>query len=573
MKKFLLITLLFTLVFTNVNCGGGVGSSNTSGKTMVHINIGNVSRITSAEKSLSKTTSSVPSHIVSIRFTITAPDIPTITEEVSVAGKESISVKFEILNGTNRNILIEALDVSGRVKYRKETFVNLDGSDVNIIIEMEPTDLIAPVFSGLSDINSITETSLTLSWEPGDDDVTTQENIQYLIYRSTTPGEENFASPGYTTASGATSFNVTGLNPAATYYFVVRAKDETGNIDSNVIEMSATTLTPPDTTAPGFDGVSSVAAASSTALNLSWSAAEDNITTPSDIVYNIYMSTSSGGENLATPSATTGAGVTSYSVTGLSPDTTYYFIVRAKDEVGNIDSNSVERSGTTLSPPDTTDPDFGGLKSVTAVSATALNLSWNPAVDNVTASSKIVYNIYRAVRSGEENFAAPGYTTASGATSYSVTGLSPGTTYYFIVRAKDEAGNIDDNIIEKSGTTQSGIDLSVSTSYTNPCAPTSSCPQFEITVYNTGNLDATSVQVYYIYEYCIKSCSLSCDPRTVSLVAANDSAVVTDLSIPDTANYYVIVDPDNLIKEINETNNEKCSGTTCEVPPTFDICF
>ena len=573
MKKFLLITLLITLVFTNVNCGGGVGSSNTSGKTMVHINIGNVSRITSAEKSLSKTTSSVPSHIVSIRFTITAPDIPTITEEVSVAGKESISVKFEILNGTNRNILIEALDVSGRVKYRKETFVNLDGSDVNIIIEMEPTDLIAPVFSGLSDINSITETSLTLSWEPGDDDVTTQENIQYLIYRSTTPGGENFASPGYTTASGATSFNVTGLNPAATYYFVVRAKDETGNIDSNVIEMSATTLTPPDTTAPGFDGVSSVAAASSTALNLSWSAAEDNITTPSDIVYNIYMSTSSGGENLATPSATTGAGVTSYSVTGLSPDTTYYFIVRAKDEAGNIDSNSEERSGTTLSPPDTTDPDFGGLKSVTAVSATALNLSWDPAVDNVSASSNIVYNIYRAVRSGEENLAAPGYTTVSGATSYRVTGLSPGTTYYFIVRAKDEAGNIDDHINEKSGTTQSGIDLSVSTSYTNPCAPTSSCPQFEITVYNTGNLDATSVQVYYIYEYCIKSCSLSCDPRTVSLVAANDSAVVTDLSIPDTANYYVIVDPENLIKEINETNNDKCSGTTCEVPPTFDICF
>src|SRR3972149_6080085 len=419
MKKFILITLLTTLLFTNVNCGGGVESSNTSGKTMVSINIGKAG---STAERLSK---SIPSHIASIRFTITAPDIPTITEEVSVAGKESISVKFEILNGKSRNFLIEALDVSGRVIYRKETFKDLDGTEVLLTIEMEPTDLIAPVFSGLSDINSITETSLTLSWEPGDDDVTMQENIQYLIYRSTTPGGENFASPGYTTASGATSFNVTGLNPSSTYYFIVRAKDETGNIDSNLIEMSATTLTPPDTTAPGFDGVSSVAAVSSTVLNLSWSAAEDNITTSSNIVYNIYMSTTPGGENLAIPSATTGAGATSYSVTGLSPDTTYYFIVRAKDEVGNIDSNSVERSGTTLSPPDTTAPDFGGVTSVTAVSATALNLSWNPAVDNVTASSKIVYNIYRAVRSGEENFAAPGYTTASGTTSYSVTGLSP----------------------------------------------------------------------------------------------------------------------------------------------------
>ena len=572
MKKLLLITLLITLLFTNVNCGGGFGSSNTSGKTMVHINIGNVSRITSSEKSLSKTTLSVPSHIVSIRFTITAPDITTIIEEVSVAGKESISVKFEILNGTNRRFLIEALDISGNVLYRHTTFENLIGEDIHLNIEMEPTDKKPPEFKGLTDIKSIETTSLTLSWEPAIDDVTTQDKIQYLIYRSNTPEGEDFASPDYTT-TGETFFDVTGLNPATTYYFVVRSKDETGNIDKNSDWKIATTLIPPDTTAPVFDGVASVTAVSTTELNLSWSpAAVDDRTASPNIIYYIYMSTTPGGKDPESPNFETVPGATSYSVTGLSPDTTYFFIVRAKDEAGNIDPNSIERSATTLSPLDTTAPDFGGLVSVAAVSTTSLYLSWNAAVDTVTASSNIVYNIYRATKSGGENLAVPGYTTASGATSYSVTGLSPGTTYYYIVRAKDEAGNIDDNIVEKSGTTQSGIDLKVSTNVTNPCAPLELCPELEVTVSNTGNINASSVKVYYIYEYCIElSCYPICgDVRTIDLVAAYDS--VLDLYSYYTTHYFVIVDPLDDIPEINESNNEKCSDTTCFFSPDPDIC-
>src|SRR3989304_7063608 len=140
MKKFILITLLTTLLFTNVNCGGGVESSNTSGKTMVSINIGKAGSTASTGERLSK---SIPSHIASIRFTITAPDIVTIIRIVPVAGRESISETFEIPNGKNRNFLIEALDGSGLVIYKNhETFKDLIGSEVHLTIEMEPTDLL-----------------------------------------------------------------------------------------------------------------------------------------------------------------------------------------------------------------------------------------------------------------------------------------------------------------------------------------------------------------------------------------------------------------------------------------------
>ncbi|MCC6544574.1 MAG: fibronectin type III domain-containing protein [Nitrospirae bacterium] len=463
MKKLLLITLLLSLIFTNVNCGGGVGSSNSSEKTQVNINIGKASSTDTEKEKLSKVTSTIPANIASIRFTITAPDIATIERVVSVAGKESISETFEILNGTNRRFLIEALDVSGRVLYRKETFVDLDGSDVILVIDMAPTDLIPPVFSGLSAINSITATSLTVSWEPGDDNVTTPDKIQYLIYRSDTPGGEDFESPDYTT-TGAGSFGVTGLTPATTYYFVVRAKDETGNIDTNSIEMSAATLTPPDTTAP----------------------------------------------------------------------------------------------------------DFGGVTSVVASSSTVLNLSWSPAADNITASSNIVYNIYRSTTPGGENFTSPNYTTTPGAISYPVTGLSPGATYYFVVRAKDEAGNIDDNTVEKSATTRF-IDLTVSASLIDTCSD--GCLQFNVTVSNTGTINAGSALGYYFYENCSDGCFEYCQVFSTDPIAAN-SSVPVELPAPNPGNpyYLIIIDPDNTISETNESNNETCAGSACVGRPSFTIC-
>ncbi|MBI4691319.1 MAG: Ig-like domain-containing protein, partial [Nitrospirae bacterium] len=209
-----------------------------------------------------------------------------------------------------------------------------------------------------------------------------------------------------------------------------------------------------DTTPPTFGGIASATASSTTEINLSWNAAADNITSSSNIVYLIYMSTTSGGQNLAVPSFTTSAGATSYTVTGLSPTTTYYFIVRAKDEAGNIDTNTVEISATTLTPSDTTPPTFGGLVSATTLSSSEISLSWNAAADNVTSSANIAYLIYMSATSGGQNFSTP-TSVVKGATSKTISGLTPSTTYYFVVRAMDEAGNIDSNTIEKSATTKS----------------------------------------------------------------------------------------------------------------------
>jgi hypothetical protein len=69
----------------------------------------------------------------------------------------------------------------------------------------------------------------------------------------------------------------------------------------------------------------------------------------------------------------------------------------------------------------------------------------------VTPSSKIIYNIYQATTSGGEDFSAPTYTTAPGATSFDTPQLPSTKTFYFVVRARDQAGNEDSNTVEREG--------------------------------------------------------------------------------------------------------------------------
>jgi hypothetical protein len=58
------------------------------------------------------------------------------------------------------------------------------------------------------------------------------------------------------------------------------------------------------------------------------------------------MASSAGGESYATPTKTV-TGATTTAVGGLTPNTTYFFVVRAKDAAGNQDANTSEKSAKT----------------------------------------------------------------------------------------------------------------------------------------------------------------------------------------------------------------------------------
>ena len=108
---------------------------------------------------------------------------------------------------------------------------------------------------------------------------------------------------------------------------------------------------------------------------------------------------------------------------------------------------------------DRTPPDFAGLSAATTCipgpigppRSSRYNLRWSAASDNLTAQDQIVYDIYQASKPGGETFSAPTYTTAPGAMSFTTPPLSSSDTWYFVVLARDAAGNRDSNRVEREG--------------------------------------------------------------------------------------------------------------------------
>ena len=233
------------------------------------------------------------------------------------------------------------------------------GEDTNTVetTGVPAADTNPPAFGGATDANPAAQGGITLAWAAAIDDLSPTQGIGYFIYMSTTSGAEDFGKPSYVTDPGATTYVVPALpQPGATYYFVVRAHDAAGNLDSNVIEISATPG--PDTIAPVFAGCTSAVTKTSTQVTVSWDPATDNTTPPSQIAYDVYATSTSGQESYTAASGTF-TGVSVGLVTGLKQNTTYFFVCRARDLSGNEDTNTSERIATT--PVDTTPPTFAGL--------------------------------------------------------------------------------------------------------------------------------------------------------------------------------------------------------------------
>jgi hypothetical protein len=194
---------------------------------------------------------------------------------------------------------------------------------------------------------SVVPNEVELSWGAASDDVTASAGIVYLVYMSTSAGGEDFTKPTATTAAGATTFRVGGLAAGTHYYFVVRARDQAGNADANVVERSATPLQ--DTTPPEFAGAKSATATALVlaSITVSWTAASDDVTPASQIVYDVYLATAAGQESFAHPTLTTAPGALNAVMGGLLPATTYFFVVRARDQAGNEEHNTIEVAATT----------------------------------------------------------------------------------------------------------------------------------------------------------------------------------------------------------------------------------
>ena len=105
---------------------------------------------------------------------------------------------------------------------------------------------------------------------------------------------------------------------------------------------------------------------------------------------------------------------------------------------GGIDPSNCTLNGASCEasgPTDTTPPTTPGTLSSPSKTSTSITLTWGASTDS-GGSGLAGYNIYR------NGSATPTHQTTGTSLTFTDTGLSPNTTYTYVVRARDGAGNI-----------------------------------------------------------------------------------------------------------------------------------
>ena len=239
----------------------------------------------------------------------------------------------------------------------------------------------------------------------------------YNIGRSTTTGT-GYASAGTVTAPTVT-FVDTGatlpLSNGTKYYYVITASNTTCTSPTST-EVSATPACVPPTVPTG---VTATANTGNGNIAVSWG------TVAGATGYTVSRGTSASGPFIAVSSNQTAATYTDS--TGLTAGTTYFYVVSASSAAGTCASGNstpaVSAMSCTLPP--------------VPIGLTATGGNAQVALIWTASTGATSYNVLRGTASGGPYTSIATPTTAS----YTDTGRTNGTTYYYVVTARNGANN------------------------------------------------------------------------------------------------------------------------------------
>ncbi|HEV3416751.1 MAG TPA: fibronectin type III domain-containing protein [Pirellulales bacterium] len=258
------------------------------------------------------------------------------------------------------------------------------------------TTVTAPAAPTNFTAQAISTTQVSLSWSAS------TGATGYSVYELESGQAVLISSLG----SGATSLTVGSLAAGTTYSFEVAASNSAGSNATGWVQ--ATTQTPAATvTAP--TGVHATAT-SSTVAQVSWNSVAGATG------YVVFEWNGFTGVQVAS----LGSGTTSVSVSGQSPGATEYFYVSAYNATSSASSgwaSVVMPAAAAVSAPTNV--------VASATSTTTGTVSWTASA-GATGYAIYYWNGSRSVMLG---------TVSGSATSVSITGMNPGSTYYFYVAA------------------------------------------------------------------------------------------------------------------------------------------
>ncbi len=302
---------------------------------------------------------------------------------------------------------------------------NVDGTTAGTTVPGAPTALVAAA-SGTTQIN--------LTWTAPA--ITGGSAITGYKIESSSDGGSSWSDHVANTASTDTTYSHTGLAIGATRHYRVSAINTNGaGLPSNVD--NATT----GATVPGAPTGLLAIASGNTQINLTWTAPASNggfaIT-----AYRIEVS-SDGGSSWSDHVANTRDTSTTYSDTGLAPGTTRHYRVSAINTNGAGLPSNVDDATTGA----TALPGAPSVLVATASGTTQINLTWTAPASN----GGFAITAYRIEVSsdGGSSWSDHVADTRITTTTYSHTGLAPGTTRHYRVSAINTNGagppsNVDD---------------------------------------------------------------------------------------------------------------------------------
>ena len=269
-------------------------------------------------------------------------------------------------------------------------------------------DTTPPVISAVT-ASSITQSGATISW-------TTNEPSDTRVDYGTTTGYGNSTSPN-TNLVTFHSVTLSGLTPSTLYHFRVGSLDAATNL---AISGDFTFTTATDATGPSVPANLTARAASSTQINLAWTASTDNVAVKG---YKIFRN----GTQVATST------LTSFQNTGLTSSTTYSYTVSAYDAANNNSAQSAAASATTQAATDTTPPVISAL-STGSITPNGATINWTT---NEASDTQVEYG--KTTGYGKLTTLITSLETSH---STSLSGLTASTLYHYRVRSRDAAGNL-----------------------------------------------------------------------------------------------------------------------------------
>jgi len=281
------------------------------------------------------------------------------------------------------------------------------GIEIFPILSGAAAETVPPSTPGSFQASNLTENSVSLGWTASTDNIGV---AGYRIYR------DAVLINTVTTLSA----NLTGLAPGTLYHYSVVAFDVAGNVSPAAL-LDVTTLTP-DTQAPSTPG-NLAATPGLRQVVLAWDASTDSVGVTG------YQVLRDG--NLITTVTTPG-----YTDTGLTSGVLYAYQVIAVDAALNLSDAATANVTTTVDTQAPTIP--GGLAATPAYTTVAL--SWAASTDDDAVTG---YRVYR------DTVLLATVTTLN----YEDTGLLPGTSHNYEVRAIDAALNASDAATATAATT------------------------------------------------------------------------------------------------------------------------